>query len=84
MVDRHALQEPPPEIVGMVADCLRRRGPSGAARALGVSRSTLLTVAAGLGVSRGSLALLREALARRTQFGDGAPLMLADRGGRVL
>lgn len=50
----------PPEIQAQVADCLRRRGPVGAAKAIGVSKSVVLSVAAGAPVLPGSLALLRE------------------------
>jgi len=52
------------EIRTLVARTLDLLGPVHAARVLGVSRSTLLTVAAGGGVLPGSLALLREAYRR--------------------
>lgn len=55
----------PPELVEMVKDCLGRRGPAGAARALGVSRHVVLAAAAGMDLVPGSIALLREALQRR-------------------
>lgn len=58
-------REVPEDIRAMVADCVSRRGPTGASRALGVSRSVVLTVCAGEGVLPGTLALLREALIRR-------------------
>jgi hypothetical protein len=49
----------------MVADCLDRRGAAGAAKALGVSRGTVLAVVAGQPVVAGTLALLYAAKNRR-------------------
>jgi hypothetical protein len=58
---------PVPEDVREHARALMRRvGPRAAARELGMSRPALLAVCAGADVLPGTLALLREAIARRT------------------
>jgi len=51
----------PHDLRAMVRDCIKRRGPKGAATALGVSRTALLAVAAGYQALPGTLALLRAA-----------------------
>lgn len=65
MVARHCVTDVPSELVDMVRDCVERRGPTGASKALGLSRTALLSALAGVGVSKGTLAILREAKARR-------------------
>jgi hypothetical protein len=55
----------PDEIREHARALMRMRGPRGAAKALGVSRSALLAVCAGADVLAGTLALLREAIARK-------------------
>ena len=53
-----------PEITAMTRDAIARVGIRAAAEELGVSRHVLLTAAAGLELSAGALALLREAQQR--------------------
>lgn len=46
---------------------VQQRGVAGAARMLGVSRGVVASAAGGIGVRRGSLELVREALAARRE-----------------
>lgn len=52
----------PPDVRDFVCRVVDERGPTGAARALAVSRSVVLAVVAGADVLPGTLALLREAV----------------------
>ena len=61
----HRTREVPPEIADEVRRALADAGANGAARALGIDRTTVLAVAAGCAVMPGTLALLRESIARR-------------------
>lgn len=71
----------PPELEQLVRDCVERRGVNGAARALGISRTTVTSVLARLQVTSGTLALLREA-ARRRALAGAPPLPMASGFGR--
>lgn len=62
---RACTRDVPTEIREMVRDSLEKRGPRRASEELGVSRPVLLAVCADIGISPGSLALLREAFQRR-------------------
>lgn len=55
----------PPELVALVRDCLQRRGRQGAARAIGISASTLTSIVAGLDAMPGTIALLQQYARRR-------------------
>lgn len=62
----------PSTIRAAVAAHVRHWGVSGAARALGVSRGVVLAILAETGVMPGTLALVRESLARRADQEDAA------------
>lgn len=78
------LHEVPDDLRRLVAECQRRRGTAGAARAIGISRQTLLGVLAGTGVQSGTIALLRRYAQHRAAARLGLPLASIDdprRGG---
>ncbi len=56
--------EPDDDIRTRAAKLVREQGPNGAAKDLGVGRETVLSLAAGARVNRGTLALIRERLRR--------------------
>ncbi len=66
----------------MVAECHARRGATGAAKAIGVSRPVILAVLAGTGVTSGTLALLREYARHRHAARLGLPLASVEGVGR--
>lgn len=69
------LHEVPEDLRELVAECQRRRGTAGAARAIGIGRQALLAVLAGTGIQSGTLCLLRE-YARRAEASRDLPLPL--------
>lgn len=74
----------PPEIAQAVRAELEQAGANAAARALGVDRSVVLAVAAGQKIMPGSIALIRENMARRGVTGPSPvqPVQRVDLRGR--
>lgn len=59
-------REVPPELRDRARELLAQRGPRGAAAALGLSRSAVLSVVAVGRATPGTLAILRESTGRRS------------------
>lgn len=73
----------PEHLRQLVMDAQRRRGVDGAARVIGISRPTLLSVLADVEVTSGTIALLERYRAQVEAARTGAPLapMSIDRRG---
>lgn len=65
MTARQPYPPVPPELRDLVRDVVERRGMHGASSVLGISRSTIAAILAELGVSHGTIAILRLAAQRR-------------------